>query len=292
MIELRPLAHALGAEVLGVDVARPVADDTFAAIHAAFLAHGVLLFRDQILTPAQHIAFSRRFGALDRHETLPRDRHPEHPEILMVTNRPKPDGSPSDSRYTGRKWHSDLSFTLCPALGSLLYSREIPGVGGDTMFANMTLAYDTLSDGLKRMLDGLYGVHTMGRAIPDASADRLQLDRELNPPVAQPLARVHPETGRRALYVGEKVELIEGMTPEESRPLVEFLCRHATRPEFVYRHQWRKHDLLVWDNRCTMHVALGDFDQTRLRELHRTTVLGTPSGHVYTAAAAPSIPQR
>jgi taurine dioxygenase len=288
-LELRPLSHALGAEVHGVDVSRPVSEEIFGAIRAAFLAHGVLLFRDQDLSPTQHIAFSRRFGALDRHETLPRDRHPEHPEILMVTNRPKPDGSPSDSRYTGRKWHSDMSFTLCPALGSLLYSREIPGVGGDTMFANMTLAYETLSETMKHVIEPLHGVHTMGRTIPNASADRLQLDRELNPPIAQPLVRVHPETGRKALYVGEKVELIEGMTSEESRPLVEFLCRHATRPEFVYRHSWRKHDLLIWDNRCTMHIALGDFDETRLRELHRTTVLGTPTGHVYAGLSTPSI---
>lgn len=281
-VELRPLSHALGAEVLGVDLSRPVSPDAFEGIRAAFLAHGILLFRDQALTPAQHIDFSRRFGELDRHDTLPRDRHPEYPEILMVTNRPKPDGSPSDSRYTGRKWHSDMSFTLQPALGSLLHSREIPGVGGDTMFANMTLAYDALSATMQRVIDGLHGVHTMGRVIPDATPDRVRLDRELNPPVAQPLVRVHPETGRKALYVGEKVELLEGMTRDESRPLIEFLCRHAVQAEFVYRHQWRRHDLLIWDNRCTMHVALGDFDQTRLRELYRTTVLGTPSGHVYT----------
>jgi taurine dioxygenase len=280
-LQLRKLSNALGAEVRGVDLSQPLSERVFGEIHRAFLEYGVLLFRGQHLTPQQHIEFSRGFGELDTHDTLPRDRHPQHPEILMVTNRPNPDGTPSDSRYTGRKWHSDMSFTLCPALGSLLYSREIPEVGGDTMFSNMTLAYDTLSDTMKRVIADLHGIHTMGRLMPDASAERHKLDRELNPPIAQPLVRVHPETGRKALYVGEKVELIAGMTREESRPLIEFLNRHATRPEFVYRHQWRQHDLLIWDNRCTMHIALADFDESRLRELHRTTVLGTPSGYVY-----------
>ncbi len=281
-LQLRPLSHALGAEVLGVDLTRPVDDALFAQIEQAFLANGVLLFRNQDLTPRQHIAFSRRFGELDRHESLPRDRHPQYPEILMVTNRPKPDGTPSDSRYTGRKWHSDMSFTLCPALGSLLHSREIPAVGGDTMFANMTMAYDTLSEGMKKLIANLHGVHVPGRALPFASAERLAEDRRLNPPIAQPIVRTHWQTGRKALYISEKVELIEGMTREESGPLIEFLCEHAAKHEFIYRHQWRKHDLLIWDNRCTMHIALADFDETKRRELHRTTVLGQPSGHVYT----------
>lgn len=281
-LQLRPLSHSLGAEVMGVDLAKPLDAAVFAEIEKAFLASGILLFRNQDLAPEAHIAFSRRFGELDRHDTLPRDRHKEHPEILMVTNRPKADGSPSDSRYTGRKWHSDMSFTLCPALGSLLYSREIPPVGGDTMFANMTLAYDTLSEGMKKFIATLHGIHLPGRALPHASAERLEEDRRLNPPIAQPLVRTHWQTGRKALYVSEKVEFIEGMTREESKPILEFLCAHAARHEFIYRHQWKPHDLLIWDNRCTMHIALADFDETRRRELHRTTVLGQPSGHVYT----------
>jgi taurine dioxygenase len=117
--------------------------------------------------------------------------------------------------------------------------------------------------------------------MPDATPERLRLDRELNPPIAQPVVRVHPQTGRKALYISEKVELLEGFTREESAPLIAFLCAHAAKPEFAYRHQWQKHDLLIWDNRCTMHIALADFDETRRRELFRTTVLGTPSGHVY-----------
>ena len=148
---------------------------------------------------------------------------------------------------------------------------EVPDVGGDTMFANMYLAYDTLSERMKKLIAGLHGVHLPGTA----------QSRRTIPPIAQPLVRVHPETGRKALYVGEKVSLLVGMTAEESRPLLQFLCRHAARPQFVYRHQWCKDDLLMWDNRCTNHIALGDFDRTQLRHMERATVNGTPSGYVY-----------
>jgi taurine dioxygenase len=279
-IQLRPLSYALGAEVLGLDITRPVADDDWAAVHDAFLGHGVLLFRGQRLTREQHIAFSRRFGELDRHDSLPRDRDATHPQLLMVTNDPKPDGTPSNARYTGQLWHSDLSFTLAPALGSLLRAVEVPPVGGDTLFANMTLAYETLSQRMKQLLAELHGIHLAERKGADQAAQWDAENRRLNPPVAQPIVRVHPETGRRALYIGEKVKLIEGMTAAESQPIIDFLNRHATRPQFVYRHAWQRDDLLIWDNRCTSHVALGDYDPSLRRHLERTTVIGTPSGHL------------
>jgi taurine dioxygenase len=278
-ISFRPLSYSLGAEVMGVDLARPIDDAAFAGIHQAFLQKGILLFRDQRITREQHIAFSRRFGELDRHETLPRDRHPDYPELLLVTNEPKPNGQPSDSKYTGQLWHSDLSFTLAPALGSLLRGIDIPPVGGDTMFANMTMAYDTLSDGMKQMIADLHAVHVGVRKIVDLSVERAEETKKLIPPIAQPVVRVHPETGRKALYIGEKVSRFVDMTEEESRPLIEYLCRHATRPRFVYRHQWRANDVLLWDNRCTMHVALGDYEEGERRHLERTTVKGTPSGY-------------
>ena len=284
-MRLRKLSYALGAEVCGVDVAQPMSESTFGEIYQAFLAHGILLFRDQDVTRSQHIEFSRRFGALDRHDALPRDRHPDYPELLMVTNEPKPDGSPSDTQYTGRQWHSDMSFTTAPSLGSLLKSYAVPEVGGDTLFANMVLAYDTLSAGLKRMIADLHGIHLSGtRKLANATTGivRAEEQKRINPPVAQPVVRTHPETGRKALYIGEKVKRFDGMTEEESAPLVDYLVRHATRPEFVYRHPWRKNDILAWDNRCVMHQALGDFDETQLRHMERTTVLGTPSGYVVT----------
>jgi len=285
-LQLRPLSHSLGAEVCGIDVTRNFSAPEFAEIRQALLDHGILLFRDQNISREQHIEFSRRFGELDRHDKLPRDRHPEYPELLMVTNEPKPSGAPSDSRYTGRVWHSDMSFTLVPAMGSLLRSFTVPPVGGDTMFANMTMAYDYLSAGMKKMIDTLHGVHSPQRKIADLSPERAAEDRRLNPPIAQPVVRVHPETGRKALYIGEKVKRFADMTEEESRPLIKYLCEHATRPEFVYRHQWRANDILMWDNRCTMHIALADFDETQRRHLERTTVGGTPSGYVLQEAAA------
>ena len=282
-IKLRRLSHALGVEVCDVNVAQPLSEQRFGEIYRAFLDYNVLLFRDQDITREQHIEFSRRFGELDRHDALPRDRHPGYPEILMVTNEPKPGGEPSDSRYTGRQWHSDMSFTTAPSLGSLLRSIEVPEVGGDTMFANMYLAYDALSDGMKKLIAGLHGIHLSGtRRIANSATGipRAEEQKRINPPVAQPVVRVHPETGRKALYIGEKVTRFDGMTEEESRPLIEYLVGHATRPEFLYRHPWRKHDIVAWDNRCTMHQALGDFDENQRRHLERTTVRGTPSGYV------------
>jgi len=286
-LQLRKLSYALGAEVCGVDVAQPMGEQAFGEIYRAFLEHGILLFRGQDITREQHIDFSRHFGELDRHEALPRDRHPQYPELLMVTNEPKPDGSPSDTKYTGRQWHSDMSFTLAPALGSVLRCFSVPEVGGDTLFANMYRAYDALSDGMKKLIADLHGIHLSGTrklANDNTGVVRAEEQKRLNPPIAQPVVRVHPETGRKALYIGEKVKRFDGMTEEESRPLIEYLVRHATKPEFVYRHQWRADDILVWDNRCTMHQALGDFDETQLRELERTTVLGTPSGYIVAEA--------
>jgi len=282
-LKLRKLSHALGVEVCDVNVAAPMSEAQFGEIYRAFLASNILLFRGQDITREQHIEFSRRFGELDRHEALPRDRHPDYPELLMVTNERKPDGSPSDTQYTGRQWHSDLSFTTAPSLGSLLKSYAVPEVGGDTLFANMTMAYDALSAGMKKLIADLHGIHLSGTrklANDHSGVERMAEQKRLNPPVAQPVVRVHPETGRRALYIGEKVKRFDGMTEAESRPLIEYLVRHATRPEFVYRHQWRGNDILVWDNRNTLHQALGDFDETQLRHMERTTVLGTPSGYV------------
>ena len=281
-LDLRRLSHALGAEVRGVDVAAPLSESRFGEIHRAFLDHCILLFREQDVTREQHIEFSRRFGELDRHDAFPSDRHPRYPELMLVTNEPQPDGTPSVSRYTGRRWHTDMSHTTSPALGSLLRCWTIPEVGGDTLFANMYLAYEALSRGMQKLIADLHAIHASGsRKIDDTAAGRAHADeqRRISPPVAQPVVRVHPETGRKALYLGEKVRRFDGMTEEESRPIIEYLNRHATRPEIVYRHSWRQNDIVLWDNRCTLHQALADFDQTQRRHMERTTVLGTPSGY-------------
>ena len=278
-ITVRPLSYALGAEIQGVDLAKPLSNSEFDRILSTFLQSGILLFRGQKITREQHIAFSRRFGELDTHDALPRDSHPDYPELLLVTNIPKDNGKPSDSKYTGQQWHSDMSFTPVPALGSLLRGITIPPVGGDTMFANMYMAYDALSDGMKKMIAGLHGIHTGSRKVDDPNSDRQMEQKKINPPIAQPVVRAHPETGRKALYIGEKVSCFVGMTAEESKPLIDYLCKHATRPQFVYRHQWRADDIILWDNRCTMHIALGDYPDGEIRHLERTTVKGTPSGY-------------
>src|SRR5687767_12973531 len=240
-LKLRKLSYALGTEVCDVDVGRPMSEQQFGEIYRAFLDHNILLFRGQDITREQHIEFSRRFGELDRHDSLPRDRHKQYPELLMVTNEPKPDGSPSDTKYTGRQWHTDMSFTTSPSLGSLLKSWAVPEVGGDTLFANLYLAYDTLSDGMKKLISGLHGIHLSGTrklANDNTGIERQAEQMKINPPVAQPVVRVHPETGRKALYLGEKVKRFDGMTEDESGPLIDFLNRHPTRPELLYRHQW------------------------------------------------------
>ena len=241
-LKLRKLSYPLGVEICDINVAKDITERSFGEIYRAFLDNGILLFRNQDITREQHIELSRRFGELDRHDSLPRDRRKDYPELLMVTNEPKNDGSPSDTKYTGRQWHSDMSFTTEPSLGSLLKSYAVPEVGGDTLFANMYMAYDQLSDGMKKLIANLHGIHMSGTrklANDNTGVDRMQEQKKINPPVAQPVVRVHPETGRKALYIGEKVKRFDGMTDEESRPLIDYLVRHATKPEFVYRHMWR-----------------------------------------------------
>jgi taurine dioxygenase len=278
-LEIRQLSAGLGAEVRGVDLSAEIDVSTFATIAQAWRDHVVLLFRDQTLDHAAHIAFSRRFGLLDDHAAIPRFRDPQHPEILLVINQ-EINGRPQP---VGRQWHSDLSTTVRPARGSLLRAGVIPPVGGDTMFANMYLAYDTLSPTLQAMIDPLYAVHdmTVARQLRGRDPADLAEVRRRNPPVVHPVVRVHPETGRKALYVSEMTTIgIAGMTEEESRPILEYLYRHSVRPEFTYRHRWRNGDLLAWDNRCAMHLALDDYDLRVPRHMYRTTLLGEHCGEV------------
>ena len=276
-MDIRRLSHAVGAEIIGVDISRPLDDATFSAIHSAFLENCVLLFRGQSLTRAQHVAFSRRFGELD---SKGKQKPAEHPEISLVLSKPTENGDPPTGRYTGQEWHTDRSHLPIAAAASLLRCIEVPEVGGDTMFCNLYKAYESLSEGMKKLLEGLQGVHKTGQAflLPHADAAQAKLPAEA---AAHPIVRVHPETGRKALYVSEQVRLFVGMTSEESKPLLQYLTRHAVRPQNVYRHQWRKDDLLMWDNRCMLHIALADYDRTKVRHMERTTVIATQSGYVY-----------
>jgi taurine dioxygenase len=276
-IGVSPISGALGADVEGVDLAQSLDEETFAEIERAFHAHQVIFFHGQNLTPEQHLAFTRRFGPLSR---SPYIKHmDEHPYIIAVLKEANERGISA----FGNAWHSDFSFLEEPPLGSVLYAREVPSHGGDTLFANMYTAYEALSPGLRRLLDGLRAMHA-GRpygvgGVPEDLAvsrsigierDNPEADRE----VAHPVVRVHPATGRRALFVNSiYTTRFEGMTAAESKPLLDFLYAHATQPEFTCRLRWRQGDLAVWDNRCTLHYAINDYDGRR-RLMHRTTVKG------------------
>ena len=207
-----------------------------------------------------------------------------------MLNKPQKDGKSSRISYAGQYWHSDKSYTRTPSKASLLLGVEVPAVGGDTMFTNCYLTYETLSDGMKKLIEELHGAHIRDEnpnvhrpdLLDRSSAERL-LETQLLTRTAQPIVRVHPETGRKALFLGAKlIRNIVGMTAEESAPLLQYLHEHATRPQFVYRHAWQNNDVVICDNRCTMHLAVGDYDSNnQVRHLEKTTVAGTPSGYVY-----------
>ena len=282
-LEIRKVSHALGAEVVGVDLGKPLDDRTFQKIRSAFTEHCLLLFREQALTREQFIVFSRRFGELDLNEERPADtKIATHPELMMVVSRPKPDGSPASGRYFGADWHTDNSHLPVAAAATLLRALDLPEVGGDTMFANMYRAYDMLSDGMKKLLEPLYGVHMLSRAVYDLSTpERAAVSWIRYPAAAHPAVRVHPESGRKALYVNGQVRMFVGMTGVESRALLSHLCEIAVDQHNVYRHKWRKNDLVMWDNRCLLHRALADYDRTQIRHMERTTVHGTMTGYAY-----------
>jgi taurine dioxygenase len=288
-LQLRPLSFALGAEVIGLDLRAPLSESLASEIREVWLKYSVLLFRDQDITPEQHVAFSRSLGEVEVGNALSHYNHPEYPEIFMVTNH-MVNGKASETKDTGRQWHSDLSYTTRPAAGSLLHAREVPPVGGDTLFASMYLAYDTLSEPMKRFIEPLSAVHDFWNSKDIKKRDPTVVARMLKntPPVAQPVVRVHPETGRKALYVHEAAtSRILELRETESDALLKFLFEHSTAVENQYRHQWRLHDLLVWDNRCTMHIALADYDRSQGRHMFRTTLIGTPSGRVLERGPVP-----
>jgi len=281
-LQTRRLSNAFGVEILDLNLHETLRDETIAEIRALWNEYGIVLVRGQDITPRQLIAYSRRFGELDLHETLKPFRHPDHPELFVLSTIPV-NGKPSVSENVGRHWHSDLSYTKRPPLGSIFHALILPEVGGDTMFTSMHAAYDALSDTMKRLIEGLEAVHdymgveNMKKRDPKLVAEL----REANPPIAQPLVRVHAETGRKALYLSEQMtKRIVGMTERESMPLLRFLFEHSVDPLFTYRHKWQRHDVIMWDNRSTMHLALADFAPGAHRYCMRTTIVGQPSGYV------------
>jgi taurine dioxygenase len=270
-VEVTRLNGALGAEVRGVDLAQSLDRPTTAALRQAFLDHLVLLFRGQSLSPARHVAFTEDFGAVEPHPLAARRTVEGFPGVLLLENRPGLRGARNDF------WHSDISHAECPPMATCLHALEVPQGLGDTMFCNTYAAYESLSPGLCASLDGLAAWHsaeaTMRRNHEEASDG--QPIGEVPPPVAHPVVRTHPQTGRRALYVNPffTTHLVD-MTPEESRPLLEMLYAACERSERVYRHRWRSGDVLLWDNRCTMHYAVRDYAESDVRLMQRTTAAG------------------
>jgi taurine dioxygenase len=270
-LDVRPIAGALGAEIHGIDLASELDSGTVAAIRRALLDHLVIFFRDQELPPDRFLGFARRLGTPVEYPLVKGIEG--YPEIIRVAKLEH------ETVNFGGIWHSDTTYLETPPMGTMLVAREVPPVGGDTLFANMYLAYETLSDGMKRLLDGLKGVSTSLKA----DATRTREDRIKSDPTTQsrqeliaehPVVRTHPETGRKALYVNVAHTVrFAGMTEDESAPILRYLFQHQVRPEFTCRFTWRAGSLAFWDNRAAQHNPVNDYHGYR-RVMHRITLAG------------------
>ena len=261
LLEFRPLSGPIGLEVLGAKLAQQPQPDERGALRQALLdSDGVLVFPDQFLTPAAQHEFALMWGEPIVTPHLAPHAYAGHPDVLRVTNVGK-------ERAVTEQWHCDSIFLEAPPSITILAAQDIPGAGGDTMWANQYLAYDRLSAGMQRMLEGMRGVF-VGDAPDPATGQRVEIR------TPHLIVRVHPETGRKALLLshpGDSLLCFEDMTEAESRPLLDFLYDHATQPDLVYRHHWRPGDVVMWDNRCTMHYAVHDYGDSE-RNLSRVTV--------------------
>jgi taurine dioxygenase len=272
-IEVRPIAGGCGAEIHGVRIGAALDDAMIAEIRQALLDHCVVFFHDQEFDAEQHKAFARRFGEIFVHPNY-KGMH-EDDEIVMVRREP------GDPHIVGEEWHADTTMVEAPPMGAILYAIEVPPYGGDTCFANQYLAYESLSDGMKRLLDGLRAIHSDRKvAGPQAGRNayrstKVREDADWRETVsAHPVVRTHPETGRRLLFVNHSYTIgFEGMTEEESRPLLDYLLEHGHRPEFTCRFRWRKGSVAFWDNRSVKHLAVHDAGPFR-RLMRRVQIVG------------------
>jgi taurine dioxygenase len=276
--DIRPFEGPLGAEVIGLDLAQPLSRRALLRLHAAHLEHHVLVFRDQRITPQQQVAFSRLFGPLQIH-VLRNFQLAGVPEVLVVSNIVE-NGKPIGLGDAGHFWHSDLSYKEKPSLGSMLHAQELPEEGGDTLFANMHLAYDTLPEALKNAIRHARAEHSYLKQYAELQRrspwrphlTQAQIDEVK--PVVHPVVRTHPETGRQALFVSEHFTTrIIGLPQDESDALLKELFAHSVKPQHIHRHKWRPHDMVFWDNRSLMHLAAGCPPDQR-RKLYRTTIEG------------------
>ena len=278
--EVYPLTDGFGAEVIGLDLSAALAEGEFAKVRDLYFGKSVVVFRDQNLAPDAQAAFSRRFGELLRH-VLNQFQVPGHPDVLELSNRLDADGNAIGFEDAGRYWHSDISYNAEPALGTMLYAVDIPPEGGDTFFADMTAAYDVLPDGVKQKIDGKRAFHSYTinyKANESGAAARPNLTEEQLASlkdVLHPIVRTHEDTGRKALFINPGFTYqVEAMEKGESDVLLQMLFDHTQEGRFQYRHVWRPHDLLCWDNRSTMHLATV-YDGQYTRHMHRTTIQGS-----------------
>lgn len=275
-ISIRPISGAVGAEVRGVDLAASPSNSLQAALRQAWLDHGVLCFRDQTLDSDAFMGFARRFGVPAEYPFVP--GLPGHPEIIEVAKLE------DETTNFGGIWHSDTTYLDVPPMATTLLAREVPTFGGDTLFASQYAAFESLSPAMQALIATLRGVNTS--ALADVSKTREDRRRDASeagyePPAGDfeaihPVVRTHPETGRRSLFVNcAHTERFEGMTVEESRPLLQYLFAHQVRPEFTCRVRWEVGTLVLWDNRCVLHNPVNDYQGQR-RIMHRITLAGVP----------------
>ena len=273
IIDVKPIAGALGAEVSGISMAEPLGNQAFNEVHDALMAHQVLFFRDQQITAKDHVAFARHFGSLHVHPYAPNLE--DQPEVLVLR-------SSKANRTAANFWHSDVTFQPEPPLGSILLAREVPEHGGDTMWANMYMAYETLSAPMKRYLEGLTALNTPGRVsferayekLDDTERKDMKQETTTAAGTEHPIVRTHPVTGRKALYVNSIfTQRIVGVSRNESRTILEYLFEHLRKPEFTCRFRWQQGSVAFWDNRCTQHYAIADYGDAT-REMHRVTING------------------
>jgi taurine dioxygenase len=262
---IRPLTPAIGAEIGGVDLGSPDIGERIPEIRAALLAHGVIFFREQHITAEQHIAFARHFGELEIHPATSRDQ--PDPEILRIAHGP-------DNRGRENSWHSDVTWRQAPSLGSILRAVEVPEVGGDTLFANMHLAYERLSPPMKRFIEGLTAIHDIARVFAKRLNKTAEQLHEQYPPMRHPVVRTHPETGLPVIYVNTAfTSHIEGLSEKESRWLLDHLFATAADPEIQCRFHWEPGSIAFWDNRLCQHFAASDYFPAR-RVMERVTIAG------------------
>lgn len=288
-ISVKPIAGALGAEISGVDLAQ-LDDETFNEIIDAWHEHLVVFFHDQRLSPDQQIAFSKRFGDIHYHPFM--KGMDDHPEILEIVKEE------TDTKTFGAVWHTDQMFNPKPAKATILYAKETPDAGGDTMFSNGYLAYETLSESMQKLCETLKtwnvgdrqklqagdlakgdtsnvgaGRGERYKGNPKMAAKVQTPPKDQQTETAHPLVRTHPETGRKALYIGNHTQNLAGFEEKEAKPLLDYLKAHAVQPEMTCRFAWKPGSMAIWDNRCTQHLALNDYHGKR-RRMHRITIAG------------------